>query len=705
MLLFVFPLLLYVVGALAEQVLSAPGAADWAPIVLFRRLACGLLAAGWLGVVLAAIGRFSALTLVALLTLTCGLLAGGLARDSKRRGWWRGLWRLGPWGDGRELAALGLLLALALVLFGQPGEDVLGGRDPGIYFATGVAIAGQGSVLQDDWALRALGADLGDASVNWWLFQSVHGWPLRFPGQLFVRDLERGIVEPGFLSWYPVAIAFAVDAAGVNAGLWVNPALATLSALAVYFAGRALFGPVVAWAGGVLLVLDLAEVWFARYTMAEPAMQLLAWVGIYALVALARRPTLFLGALAGLAWAGTLLVRIDSVLLIPPVAAYLAWQARGPTQRRPALLALGLIALGAAHFGIHAWRLAPGYTTMTFSGATLAVAAGGVAATLAGAGLAWLLLPHQPTAHPRSSRIRTVLLVTVVALVGVFAYALRPGPVSPDTGEGAAALETASRESLVRLGWYVTPLGLALALTGAGRLLWSGQRRRAAPLLGLLGLSLAFYLPNPLVSSDQPWAARRYLPVVLPGLLLLAAYGATGVGNWLGCRRRAHRRLVGAGVTGLLCVGLAVGEWRTTAPIAAYREHEGAIRQIQALAALIPADAIVLFPRSAAGTRLSLPLQYLGGRAAFVLPAEEPVEGVLAVVRRWRAEGRPAYWVVPSGTRFPTPAGVRFAPAGQFIFETVQFERPLDRLPTAAEALRFDLQLYRVDVAPVRDAP
>src|SRR5205823_13946000 len=129
------------------------------------------------------------------------------------------------------------------VLYARPSEDVLGARDPGIYFATGVAIARGGGIVQNDPALRALAENLGDASINYWLFQSVHGWPLRFPGQLFVRDLPSGEVEPGFLPWYPVAVASTVAAGGTEAGLWVNPALAVLGLVAVYLAGRALLGP------------------------------------------------------------------------------------------------------------------------------------------------------------------------------------------------------------------------------------------------------------------------------------------------------------------------------------------------------------------------------------------------------------------------------------------------------------------------------
>jgi hypothetical protein len=745
------PLLLYALGALVEAALDCPADEDWAPAVLFRRLLLGLLLAGWAGVTLAEVRRFSAGALGVLVVGAVALLAAWhlvrrpgrvreLARDlARRRGGALALARaVAPpdrWTPRGELVALVGLLALAAALFGRPGEDVLGARDPGIYFATGAAIAHQGGVLQDDPALRALAADLGDASLNYWLFQSVHGWPLRFPGQLFVRDLSQGVVEPGFLPWYPVWIAAAVDAGGLAAGLWVNPLLATLALLAVYCTARLLVGPLAAALGTALLAVNLGQVWFARYTMAEPAAQLLVWTGLYALVAAYRRQSATLGLLAGLAWGSALLARVDTVLLVPAVAAYLVWQARAPARRRGALVALAALGLLAVQFALHAWRLAPGYHSMVFSRATLAVAAGGVALVLLLAAGAWLL-----TFVPRGTGRdwRPAAALGGIALVALFAYLVRPLLALPPLSGEAAELETAARDSLVRLGWYVTPLGLVLALAGVGGLLRSARWRPALPLLGLLALSLAFYLPNPLVSSDHPWAVRRYLPLVLPGLSLLAAYGSVASATWLagvlraGSLQRPEARGAskptgaasppsnapsGAGTSRIapgaghrcwasptlavaLCLAVAWGEWQATAPIALYREHAGALRQVEALAALVPPDAIVLFPRSSDGMRLSLPLHYLGGRPAFVLPAEGPDEGVLAVVRRWRARGQAVVWVVPLGTRFPTPPGMRFVPAGLFTFDVPQLERPLDRLPRAAEPLQFPLQLYRVEVAP-----
>src|SRR5262249_11821955 len=157
---------------------------------------------------------------------------------------------------------------------------------------------------------------------------------------------------------------------------------------------------------------------------------------------------------------------------------------------------------------------------------------------------------------------RAVALVGLVALGALFAYVVRPALPALATGGEAGELEVAAQESLVRLGWYVTPLGLLLAGAGSAALVWTGGWRRTLPRLALTGLSLAFSLPNPLVSSDQPWAARRYLPWVLPALLLLAGYGAVRLAALIPDRVTVARPVVVAG----LALAVAVGEWQAVAP-------------------------------------------------------------------------------------------------------------------------------------------
>src|SRR5262249_49215834 len=259
--------------------------------------------------------------------------------------------------------------------------------------------------------------------------------------------------------------------------------------------------------------------------------------------------------LAGLAWGSAPFARIDAVLLVPFVALYLLWKARTRAHHTWAVFALGALALGLAHWLVHATLLAPGYATLVFSRATLAVAAGGVALVLVVCGLLWALLVWW---QPRRARARAAALVGVVALGALFAYVVRPALPALATGGEAGELEVAAQESLVRLGWYVTPLGLLLAGAGGAALVWTGAWRRALPLLPWRALPLAFALPTPLVSSAQPWAARRYLPWVLPALLLLAGYGAVCLARLIPDRLAVARPVAAVG----LALAVAVGEWQ-----------------------------------------------------------------------------------------------------------------------------------------------
>ena len=98
--------------------------------------------------------------------------------------------------------------------------------------------------------------------------------------------------------------------------------------------------------------------------------------------------------------------------------------------------------------------------------------------------------------------------------------------------------------------WLALYFGWPTVLLGGGRVrllsLADAVRRRACALIaalatGLLSMS-ALYLWNSRGAPDQPWAMRRYVPVVLP-LLLVAAAAALR-------RLWRHRSAIGRSGTG-----------------------------------------------------------------------------------------------------------------------------------------------------------
>ncbi len=189
---------------------------------------------------------------------------------------------------------------------------------------------------------------------------------------------------------------------------------------------------------------------------------------------------------------------------------------------------------------------------------------------------------------------------------------------------------------MVRLGWYLTPLGLILATAGT----WLVLRRRVTPSIGLLmGVGIFFsvlFIGNSRNNPHQIYVMRRYVPMVIPFLVTMAAYALDQLS-----RRGSRRRLASAGVTVLLAGWLFRAAWLEVVHV----EYDGLIAQTDALAAdLGPPPAIILvnddLPVST-GALLGTPLNYLYGYSVFDLQEEYASPSTLAAqVDRWRAAGR-----------------------------------------------------------------
>ncbi|HMA37634.1 MAG TPA: hypothetical protein VKY74_24485 [Chloroflexia bacterium] len=196
---------------------------------------------------------------------------------------------------------------------------------------------------------------------------------------------------------------------------------------------------------------------------------------------------------------------------------------------------------------------------------------------------------------------------------------------------------------LVRLGWYLSPLGILLGAIGLVRALW----KRLTP--GTLYFFVTLAIVGTLFSSDSftvptyPYSLRRFLPVVIPGLLLLGAYALAWAGEkWR--PRRLVRPLAWATAGALGVFFLATG-W----VLISHTEEAGAVGQIAALAARFPnpAKTVLLFSNERDEPYVvATPLQYIFGFNAFSL--NEPygqTQGrvVQGVVQRWQKQGYTVY--------------------------------------------------------------
>lgn len=623
---------------------------------LFFALFASTAFAAWLSLVLAEAGAFSLPRAGALSFAVCAAaLLLRLARAGRA-----GLgWPLARPVSRADWAPFVLLAAAALALYARPSEYIVGGRDPGAYVATMGLVARTGAIVHADPAVLSIPAsDFGLFYRN-----PEKTEPLSW-SRFMAFDLERpetGRVYPQFFHLFPAFGALLFSAFGIKGALAAPPVFGVLGLLAAFLLLRRLWGAGVAAAGALLLLVNPLSVWFARYPVSEPMSQALLLSGLLAFSHWEESRGRWLGALAGLAFGLTLLVRIDAVLLLGPLALYVfvrrcrraaSWPEFGAVLVPFALLAL--------HAALHAAIWAPKYVrtivdrpywrqpAWVWVALALLLAGALLAADRVGPRLATALRPHAP-------RLRTALGAAAVTALA-YAWFLRPllsawaggdgnpGPAALPAGDLRATLEAwgfrrlaaHDAQALVRLGWFVTPLGIALGVLGGLVALREWKERTLLPLLVFASFS-AFYLYKIRVFNDYPFAMRRYLPATLPLLLGLAA---------LALFRLAGRARARQALASMLGVALLASFGAQSRPLLRYVDWTGSVRFVADLARRFGPRDVVIFEQPKSVHLLSLPLWSAWGVNGLEFARFDPDPVRLQhLVDDWRERWRNMYFV------------------------------------------------------------
>ena len=698
-------LVLFLVPGLTLLALLPPREREETPFdeALFLAVAASVMAAAWVALVLAELGRFSLAGAAAVLAAACAV---ALVLGRRRLG--APVRRPRSW---REVLPATAILGLALVLQARPTEYLLGGRDPGTYVAAMAVIARTGGIAYTDPGVLSIPREDVElffrepaaADYNWGRFM---GFPLERP--------ETGRVVPEFFHLFPAFGAYLFQAMGVKGALATPPIFGILGTLAVFFAFRRILGPAPALLAALLLAANVVQVWFARYPVSEGLSQFLVFTAFLAVARWERSRAAVFGVLAGIALGLSLLVRIDGVLVAAPLAAYLlVRRARGDLDAQPAaavLLPFGALGLHATlHAALFARKYVVSIATRPYWRQPVEVWLVAVV-TLAALGLALYRfgprLVRRAEAHQETLRAGITLALVLLAL---YAYFLRPALsawAGADWNDPARAvtfgrgllgalgfthLAAHDAQSLVRLGWFVTPLGIALGVLGLLAMVRDWRREYLFPVLTALAFS-AFYFYKLRVYNDYFFALRRFVPVILPCLLGFAAYGLgrmAAPGGW--------RRLAAAG----MAVGLGASYLRQTAPLARYVDWKGSVRFVADVARRFGPDDVVIFEQKQSIHLLSLPLWAVHGVNVLELGRFRPDPDRLQhLIASWQGRYRNIYFV--HTWREPV-CGVflQDVEGSPYRFGTHEWERAYNRPPRGPEARGLEFTISRV-VEPER---
>jgi len=556
-----------------------------------------LVLAGWLlaGLPLLLLGWFRPLAAVPL-----GLLAAALLC---RHGL-RGLPAITP-ATARQVTGV-VTVALASGIFNGlfRSEQLIVRRDPATYAQYGIWLARNGS-LPIPFGQEAFGG--ADPALR---FDSVG-----FYG-------SGGAVVPQFMPGAPMLHAVGAWLGDVAGLLLVPPVLGAAAVLV--FAGvvarlaGARWAPLAALAFAVCLPI----LYTSRTAFSEIPSLILLFGGLALLydARLRSRSGRTGAALAGLVFGLAVMVRIDGLRDVLPVLVYagLLIALRRAGNREEGRLGgplLGGLAVGAGLGFAAAYLLSRPYLKY-LSGSLvplLAICGVVVLLTVAMAVLApRLVAPLRSLARiPRLPEVAAGLVVLVAA-----AFAARPWlqtvirpPVTPEDRMTADFIIGVQRvnglpidgsrlyyeNSAYWVIWYIgLPAALLATLAAAliTRRLVRGTAWEWLLPLAVIGWTTVTTLYRPAITPDHPWAARRLVPVVLPGLILLAVWGLNRLrerARGAGYGRPARRGLTVAGALLLVVPVAFVSGGTAFSPI-----ERGERAAVEALCAALPSRASVL---------------------------------------------------------------------------------------------------------------
>jgi hypothetical protein len=627
-----------------------------------------------------------------------------------------------PKADASAVALLAMLAIAAGFGVWQAvlrSEQVFVTSDPGIYLQYGYWIAGHGT------------ARIPESTSA---FGGAQGLDFATPG----FTVSGGSITPSFLPGLPLVLAGGAWLRGLSGALLMPAVLGGCAVLS--FAGLVgrLCGVWWGVAGELVLAVGLPEVYTSRSPFSEPLVQVLLFGGLCLFIdsLVVRRRVL--AALGGLALGLTVLASIASVAVLLPAFPVLALLF---VARRPEAGPFGAgLVLGIGTGLAAGLVLARAYlSTVSVQLHLIGLCAFGSCALAA-----LILLLAIPPVRRLARRMFAyrppvvgfkgeqaylpslggvaqflALVLPVVVLVGL---AERPylqivrGQTDPAMIRAVAALQRLERlpvdglrqyyESSLRwVLWYIGAPALLLACAGAAAL---GRRSVEAALDGrapvsaatvpasvvrLWGLpflivawSVVTVLWDPAVVPWQPLASHRLVPVVLPGLVLLAVW----MSSWLVSRAKVYGAAPGAlGVVGTCCVlalalpplvttlnpGLSNSPASTTATglaklasrvqlrgVGATATYSGEIAAASALCATIgPSASVLVTDGSTAATYAPAIRGLCGQPAALVVPgpsAAAPAAALEQAVRAVQQAGRRPVVLGPTRSSVTLPGTV-----------------------------------------------
>lgn len=480
-------------------------------------------------------------------------------------------------------------------------QHIFTNRDPATYAQAGIWLMKNNNLLiekTDGFAVKGVESDSGGFSYN---------------------NANQNVIEAQGQHLLPAFLGLAGKIGGIKLLLHTNPIFGGVMLLAFYGFVSMLLGRRWGLVAVTALAVSLPLIYFSRDTYTEPLSAIFVF-GSLSLIYAAQRlknnksATLF-WLLAGLTAGAGGLTRIDVYLSMFGLVVFAILMIMfAPKEKRKFILKnMLLFGAGIALMCFIGWldlvSLSYNYYNASlkyYLAELIAMVALIIFAPLA------ILLSWKTKFLKKIDKItkkqRGIIAFLIILLFGV-ALLSRPlwleqhasvenGLVAGLQASEGVEVEPTRRyteNSLQWLMWYGGPVMVILGFIGvaiAARNAMYDKNMIYIPALGVLFGALAVYAVFPAITPDHIWVARRYLPVVIPGLIFFAILALRSLFKSNKLKRYGNTGIIFAVISGTL---LVIQPYYTSKPFLTLRTHSTQLDRINAVCDSVPDDAVILW--------------------------------------------------------------------------------------------------------------
>jgi len=256
-----------------------------------------------------------------------------------------------------------------------------------------------------------------------------------------------------------------------------------------------------------------------------------------------------------------------------------------------------------------------------------------------------------------------------------------------------------SMANLIRVGWYISPLGIILTFAGIAIWLWRGVGRHDWLFVAVTLATAVIFIELSYGTSSQTYIyiMRRYLPNIYPGFAIFAAFAVHQIWGQPWWRKVASGVAAGGALLFLLA---------TIRPVIHTPELQGSFDAVAAIARTQQPQDITIIrggspnyiqARDAADV-LALPLIAIHDRAAFGLRSEYPERygrDLSVLFKRWIDEGRSVHFLLGANGALWFP-DMHLVKRGDVSSKLPEFTQLRNQKPALVDTLNISYQHYQL---------